>query len=144
MKNVPTVIIQDIEDFETLIDTYKPSVVLRTSSDFVIIADRTYFALPRKGFATLQKYWEAKGTLASLSQKEITEAAAGTGVYWTEHGKVFHMYEDCQSLDRSETLITGSAQEAIDAGKSSICDFCWKKHKKELSEVNAPAVSVEE
>ncbi len=75
---------------------------------------------------TVKKVFE-KAFVGYLSQEAIVEAAAGTGVYWTAHGKVFHLYEDCQSLDRSETLITGSAQEAIDAGKSSICDFCWKK-----------------
>ncbi len=79
-----------------------------------------------------------------LSQEAVAEAAAGTGVYWTQHGKKFHLYEDCQALDRSETLITGSAQEAIDAGKGTICKFCEKRQEKELAAANAPAVSVEE
>lgn len=82
--------------------------------------------------------------IASISQKEIVEAAAGTGVYWTEHGNVFHLYEDCQSLARSETLITGSPQEAIDAGKSLFCKSCKKRLDKELAAANAPAVSVKE
>ncbi len=77
-----------------------------------------------------------------LSQEAVAEAAAGTGVYWTEHGKKFHLYEDCQALDRSETLITGSAQEAIDAGKGTICKFCEKRHDKEIA--SSEPLSVEE
>lgn len=69
-----------------------------------------------------------------LSQEAVAQAAAGNSVYWTEHGKKFHLYEDCQALDRSETLTTGTAQEAIDAGKGTICKFCEKRHEKELSE----------
>ena len=68
-----------------------------------------------------------------LSQEAVAEANKGTGVYWTEHGKKFHLYEDCQALDRSETLMTGSAQEAIDAGKGTICKFCEKRYDKELA-----------
>lgn len=68
-----------------------------------------------------------------LSQEAVAEATAGTGVYWTEHGKKFHLYEDCQALDRSETLTTGTAQEAIDAGKGTICKFCERRHEKELA-----------
>ncbi|MCR5763619.1 MAG: hypothetical protein K6G00_09595 [Treponema sp.] len=81
-----------------------------------------------------------------LSQEAVAEAAAGTGVYWTEHGKKFHLYEDCQALDRSETLITGSAQEAIDAGKGTICKFCEKRHEREVAAAEVPVenLSVEE
>ena len=75
-----------------------------------------------------------------LSQEAVAEANAGSVVYWTEHGKKFHLYEDCQALDRSETLTTGSADEAIAAGKGTICKFCEKRHEKELAagEENLP------
>ncbi len=79
-----------------------------------------------------------------LSQEAVAEAAAGTGVYWTEHGKKFHLYEDCQALDRSETLMTGTAQEAIDAGKGTICKFCEKRHEKELAAESESVVPTEE
>ncbi len=137
VTNVPLITVKNIEDFETLIDTYKPSVVLRTTSDFVIMADGTYFVLPRKGFATLQKYWESTEMIASMSQKEIVEAAAGTGVYWTVHSHIFHLYEDCPNLNRSETLITGSAQEAVDVGKKYLCSACEKRYRG-TSEVAIP------
>lgn len=78
-----------------------------------------------------------------LSQEAVAEANNGTGVYWTEHGKKFHLYEDCQALDRTETLTMGSAQEAIDAGKGTICKFCEKRYDKEVA-ASAENLSVEE
>ena len=62
-----------------------------------------------------------------ISAEAVAAANAGQTVYWTEHGKKFHIYDDCQALDRSETLITGSAQEAMDAGRGTICKFCEKR-----------------
>lgn len=70
--------------------------------------------------------------LYQLSKEAIAEAAAGTGVYWTEHGAGFHLYEDCQGLDRSETLTTGTADEAMSAGKGNICSLCEIRHEMEL------------
>lgn len=68
-----------------------------------------------------------------LSQEAVAEAAAGSSVYWTEHGKKFHLYEDCQALDHSDTLTNGTADQAIEAGKGTICKFCEKRHEKELA-----------
>lgn len=62
-----------------------------------------------------------------ISQEAVQAATAGQVVYWTEHGKKFHTHEDCQALNRTETLITGSAQEAMDNGKGTICKFCEKR-----------------
>ncbi|MBO5606346.1 MAG: hypothetical protein J5930_00465 [Treponema sp.] len=62
-----------------------------------------------------------------VSQEAVAAATAGQSVYWTEHGKKFHTHEDCQALDRTETLYNGTAQEAIDAGKGTICKFCEKR-----------------
>ena len=69
VTNVPLVTVKNIEDFETIIDTYNPAVVLRTTSDFVIIADGTYFVLPRKGFATLEDMQSKKK--ASFSKSNV-------------------------------------------------------------------------
>lgn len=82
--------------------------------------------------------------LYQLSKDAIAEASAGTGIYWTEYGRKFHLYEDCQVLDRSETLMTGTADEAIAAGKDVICRLCEKRHGMELkkgAESLPPAVN---
>ncbi len=82
-----------------------------------------------------------------ISQEAVAAATAGQVVYWTEHGKKFHTHEDCQALDRSDTLITGSAAEAMDAGKGTICKFCERKDSAALEAAQnaidsaAPAVN---
>ena len=67
-----------------------------------------------------------------VSQEAVIAATKGQSVYWTEHGKKFHTHDDCQALDRSETLINGSAKEAMDSGRGTICKFCEKRDEKEL------------
>ncbi len=67
-----------------------------------------------------------------VSQEAVLAATKGQSVYWTEHGKKFHTHDDCQALDRSETLINGTAQEAMDSGRGTICKFCEKRDEKEL------------
>ena len=62
-----------------------------------------------------------------ISAEAVAAANAGQVVYWTEHGKKVHIYEDCQALDRSDTLYTGNAQEAMDNGRGTICKFCEKR-----------------
>lgn len=71
--------------------------------------------------------------IPSQGWEAIAEASAGTGVYWTEHGESFHLYEDCQGLNRSETLTTGTADEALTAGKGNICSLCEIRHRRELA-----------
>lgn len=63
-------------------------------------------------------------------QQEMVKLEEATSqVYWTKGGKVYHIYEDCQHLDRSEELTLGSAQEAEAAGKVRLCKTCYKKHQ---------------
>ncbi len=69
-----------------------------------------------------------------LSAEAVAKAAAQETVYWTEHGKKFHLYDTCQALDRTENLNTGTAQEAIDSGRGTICKFCEKRFEKEQPE----------
>ena len=64
------------------------------------------------------------------------EEATAT-VFWTEGGKVFHIYEDCQHLNKSEELHQTTTQEAEEAGKERLCKTCLKRHEKEA--VEAPA-----
>jgi len=45
-------------------------------------------------------------------------------VFWTPFGKSYHMDENCQSLQRSATLINGTLDEAFEAKRFDPCDFC--------------------
>lgn len=49
--------------------------------------------------------------------------AQGT-VYWTPSGKSYHTTQGCSSLARSKTILSGSLDDALAAGKSDPCDRC--------------------
>lgn len=49
-------------------------------------------------------------------------------VFWTKAGKVYHLDDDCQALNRSDELFTGEVAAAIENGKTRLCKFCAKKH----------------
>ena len=68
-------------------------------------------------------------------QQMLQMEEATSQVYWTKGGKVFHIYEDCSALNRSDELTVGTTLEAEDAGKERLCKFCFTRHGKE----NAPA-----
>ena len=69
-----------------------------------------------------------------LSKEALEQANAGSVVFWTEHGKKFHLYEDCQALDRTDELTTGTADEAIEAGRGTVCKFCEKRYQASLEQ----------
>lgn len=54
-------------------------------------------------------------------------AIEGT-VYWTDGGSVLHIDESCYHLDRSDTVHSGSAMEAVAAGKTRLCATCRDRH----------------
>ena len=71
-------------------------------------------------------------------QQEILNMEEATAtVFWTEGGKVFHIYEDCQHLNKSEELHQTTTQEAEQAGKERLCKTCLKRHEKEAAETPA-------
>ena len=66
---------------------------------------------------------------------EKTDSAAQNGndsqntekiiVYWTKSGKVWHLSENCRYIKNSEQ-ISGTVEEAIEAGKERVCSSCGK------------------
>ncbi len=73
-------------------------------------------------------------------QQILAMEEATSQVYWTTGGKVFHIYEDCQHLNRSEELMLGTTQEAEAAGKERLCKTCFNRHEKELAEGGTEAL----
>ena len=55
---------------------------------------------------------------------QATQTLGDTQVYWTQYGKKYHTHEDCQHLDRSDVLTVGTIEDAVAAGRSSICKTC--------------------
>ena len=45
-------------------------------------------------------------------------------VYWTPGGEKYHSTQDCPSLARSSTILSGSLSDALAAGKSEPCKNC--------------------
>ena len=63
----------------------------------------------------------------SVEQQEAAVSALGdTAVYWAPFGKVYHTHEDCPSLNQSDTLTTGTVDQAIAANRTRLCAFCAK------------------
>lgn len=46
--------------------------------------------------------------------------------YWTPGGKSYHASEDCTTLKRSKTILSGTLDEAMGAGKNDPCNVCVK------------------
>jgi len=44
--------------------------------------------------------------------------------YWTPNGKSHHTTDKCSPLSRSKTILSGTLEEAITAGKIDPCDVC--------------------
>ncbi|MBR4165582.1 MAG: hypothetical protein IKR43_05040 [Lachnospiraceae bacterium] len=68
----------------------------------------------------------------SAEEKQVAEANISGEVCWTRYGKVYHIYVDdetwCQHLNNSDSVITGSVEEAIAAGKTRLCKTCAHNH----------------
>jgi hypothetical protein len=51
---------------------------------------------------------------------ENSEAEA----YWTKSGKTYHTCRSCSALARSKNVMQGTIQDAVNAGKKSVCGTC--------------------
>ena len=63
----------------------------------------------------------------SQEQLNAAEEHIDGNVYWTHYGHVYHMTEDCQHLNNSDTIIVGTVDEAVAANKSRLCKTCAKQ-----------------
>lgn len=76
---------------------------------------------------------------AEEQQEMLRLENAEDNVYWTAGGKVYHIYEDCQHLDRTEELTLGTALQAEEAGKERLCKTCMKRFEKEGAQAQEEA-----
>ena len=65
------------------------------------------------------------------------QTLAGQTVYWTQYGKKYHTHEDCQHLNRSDVLTAGTIDEAVAAGRSSMCKTCASRDNIEVGDNGA-------
>ena len=63
------------------------------------------------------------------TQEELLEEAGASydRVYWTETGMVYHLYEDCPHLSHEVELFEGTADAAIENGKTRMCRDCYSR-----------------
>lgn len=57
-------------------------------------------------------------------------------VYWTQHGKVYHLYEDCHHINREDTkeIFRGDIPGAYEYKNiTEMCKTCEKRAEKELA-----------
>lgn len=47
-------------------------------------------------------------------------------VYWTKSGSVWHTTSECRYLSKSTNILSGSIEEAKEAGKAKACSGCGK------------------
>ena len=55
----------------------------------------------------------------STSAEEVSNT-----VYWVKNGEVWHTKSTCGSLSRSKSILSGSVEEAMLAGKDRVCKRC--------------------
>lgn len=59
-----------------------------------------------------------------LDDKENSLLAAEGDVFWTKSGTLWHSSYKCSSLSRSKTILHGTLEEAMLAGKVRACTRC--------------------
>lgn len=62
-------------------------------------------------------------------------------VYWAAGGSVLHLDADCYHLARASQILTGTVEEAIAAGKQTLCASCQKRHAESTAATADPATA---
>ena len=67
-----------------------------------------------------------------ISSEEKTEQIKyANHVYYTQFGKKYHLYEDCQHINTSDTKTENTVEEAINHGCNGVCKTCADRYEKE-------------
>lgn len=75
-------------------------------------------------------YSETTAAPEKASRETASETTAGRDdkvsntVYWVKSGKVWHTTKNCPSLSRSKSILFGSVDDAMSAGKERVCKRC--------------------
>ena len=65
------------------------------------------------------------GTLSEEQQELINYPKLDKDqVYWVPDGKSYHSIEWCYTLSNSDTILSGTLEDAIEKGKSDSCSKC--------------------
>ena len=67
-------------------------------------------------------------SLSSQDESENSTKSHDGIYYWTDSGSVYHKWADCGHLKGSQSIKSGSKDEAILSGKETLCSSCNKKN----------------
>jgi hypothetical protein len=78
--------------------------------------------------------------ISAEQKQEAEQQLEGVTVYWTPGGHKYHLKVDtdeetkdgCPYLRRSNTVVYGDVDEAIESGKTSLCSYCAAHYAEEL------------
>ena len=84
----------------------------------------------------------------TAEEKEEAENTITTDVYWSTFGHKYHLSQECYHIRDSSTLYVGTVTEAIEAGRTAICQYCATHYAEEmgldLSKLNVDGVAAGE
>lgn len=83
----------------------------------------------------------------SEEQQQAAVQQITDSVYWTQFGHRYHVYEDCSATKNSNTLYKGPVLEAIESGRTAMCQFCANRAEREgmdLSNMNVEGREAEQ
>lgn len=65
-------------------------------------------------------------TTINETVSEEKESQEGTIVYWVEKGQVWHTSKSCSYISNKDNVISGTQEQALEAGKERVCSRCGK------------------
>jgi len=77
------------------------------------------------------------GTLFSIewspisAEEKAEQIQYSEKVWYTQFGKKYHLYEDCQHINSSDSKTSNSVEEAINHGCNDVCKTCVERYAKE-------------
>lgn len=79
--------------------------------------------------------------ISAEQKQEAEQQLEGVTVYWTPGGHKYHLKVDtdeetkdgCPYLRRSNTVVYGDVDEAIESGKTSLCSYCARNYAEALN-----------
>ena len=62
---------------------------------------------------------------------QVVDLTGQNLVYWTEHGKYFHIYDDCSQIDAgTNEILEGTVAQARELKKIGLCEACENRAEK--------------
>lgn len=74
--------------------------------------------------------------ISSEEKTEQMQEYSNDDVWYTMFGKKYHLYEDCQHINKSDSKTKSTVEGAINHGCNGVCKTCQNNKQKELENQN--------